>query len=95
MKTVEDMLDLGIVPTTADLYLAAKECRSDVVQALADMVEDIDASAGWSGNALCATACHSLGYNTIKVLIEKGAHVNSQGGAKTATRCRRQQQTTG
>jgi ankyrin repeat protein len=80
LGAVEDMLDAGIVPGPDALYLAADECRSDVVEVLADVMEDIDTSVGWVGNALCAAACHTDGTNTLRVLLEKGANVNWQGG---------------
>jgi ankyrin repeat protein len=80
LGAVEDMLDAGVVPTPDALYLAADECRSDVVEVLADVMDDIDISVGWVGNALCAAACHTAGANTLRILLEKGADVNWQGG---------------
>ncbi|RMJ15462.1 hypothetical protein CDV36_004852 [Fusarium kuroshium] len=81
LDLVEDLLDLGVEPTPDALYLAAKEGHSDVVEVLADVMEDIDADVGWAGNALCTAACNIQGLNTIRVLLEKGADVNWQGGA--------------
>ncbi|RSL74566.1 hypothetical protein CEP53_000140 [Fusarium sp. AF-6] len=81
LDLVEDLLDLGVEPTPDALYLAAKEGHSDVVEVLADVMEDIDADVGWAGNALCTAACNVQGLNTIRVLLEKGADVNWQGGA--------------
>ena len=80
IDAVEDMLDAGIEPDPATLYLAAGESRSDVVAVLADLMPDIDADVGWSGNALCAAASSSGGYDVIKILLEKGANINWQGG---------------
>jgi ankyrin repeat protein len=80
LGAVEDMLDAGVVPTADALYLAADECRSDVVEVLADVMEDINTSVGWAGNALCAAACRTDGANTMRILLEKGADVNWQGG---------------
>jgi ankyrin repeat protein len=62
------------------LYLAAKEGHSDVVQILADVVDDIDAAVGFCGNALCAAATQSSNHDCLKVLLEKGADVNWPGG---------------
>lgn len=45
------MLDLGIPASAEALYLAASEGYSDVVEALADLMDDISAPAGWTGNA--------------------------------------------
>ncbi|RSM16134.1 hypothetical protein CDV31_004597 [Fusarium ambrosium] len=81
LDLVEDLLDLGVEPTPDALYLAAKEGHSDVVEVLADVMEDIDADVGWAGNALCTAACNIQGLNTIRVLLEKGADVDWQGGA--------------
>jgi ankyrin repeat protein len=79
-ERVEAMLDTGVKPDPVALYLAANDGRSSVVAALADSMDDIDTDVGWSGNALCAAACHPHGYDTIKVLLEKGADINHQGG---------------
>lgn len=81
LDLVEDLLDIGVKPTSDALYLTAKEGHSDVVEVLADVMEDIDAGVGWAGNALCTAACNLQGLNTIRVLLEKGADVNWQGGA--------------
>ncbi|KAI8650410.1 hypothetical protein NCS57_01374600 [Fusarium keratoplasticum] len=81
LDLVEDLIDIGVEPTPDALYLAAKEGHSDVVEVLADVMEDIDADVGWAGNALCTAACNLQGLNTIRVLLEKGADVNWQGGA--------------
>ncbi|UPL00088.1 hypothetical protein LCI18_011022 [Fusarium solani-melongenae] len=81
LDLVEDLLDIGVEPTPDALYLAANEGHSDVVEVLADIMEDIDADVGWAGNALCTAACKLEGLNTIRVLLEKGADVNWQGGA--------------
>ncbi|KAF2799202.1 ankyrin [Melanomma pulvis-pyrius CBS 109.77] len=88
------MLDLGIEPTPDALYLAASQSHSDVVEVLTGVMDDIDTDVGWAGNALCAAACNSSGYNTIKVLLERGANVNWQGGKygcplQSATACYR------
>jgi ankyrin repeat protein len=80
LGAVEGMLDAGVVPTPDALYLAAYECRSDVVEVLADVMDDIDTAVGWAGNALCAAACHTDGANTLRILLEKGADSNGQGG---------------
>ncbi|KAJ4328107.1 hypothetical protein N0V84_001475 [Fusarium piperis] len=80
LDLVEDLLDIGVKPTLDALYLAAKEGHSDVTEVLADAMEDIDADVGWAGNALCAAACKMHGHNTIRILLEKGADVNWQGG---------------
>lgn len=94
LSMVEMMLDLGIEPTPDALYLAASQGHSDVVEVLAGVMDDIYTDAGWTGNALCAAACNSNGYNTVKVLLEKGANVNRQGGKygcplQSATACYR------
>lgn len=81
LDLVEDLLDIGVEPTPDALYLAARAGHSDVVEVLADVMEDIDADVGWAGNALCVAACNLQGLNTIRVLLEKGADVNWQGGA--------------
>jgi ankyrin repeat protein len=80
LAAVEDMLDAGVIPPPDALYLAADESRSKVVEVLADVMEDLDTSVGWAGNALCAAACNTDGHNTMKILLEKGADVNWQGG---------------
>jgi ankyrin repeat protein len=80
LAAVEDMLDNGVKPTPHVLYLAADGCRSDVVEILVDIMEDIDSGVGWAGNALCAAACRADGHNTLRVLLEKGADINWQGG---------------
>jgi ankyrin repeat protein len=80
LAAVEDMLDAGVIPTPDALYLAANECRSDVVEVLADVMDDIDTSVGWTGNALCAAACRVDGANVLRILLEKGADINWQGG---------------
>ena len=83
MSAVEDMLDLGI-PTSAEaLYLAASEGHSDVVEVLADIVDDINVRAGWARSALCAPACSGRPSRRIKavgILLQKGANVNWEGG---------------
>jgi ankyrin repeat protein len=80
LAAVEDMLDTGIIPPPDALYLAASESRSKVVEVLADVMEDLDTGVGWAGNALCAAASHTDGHNTMKILLDKGANVNWQGG---------------
>jgi ankyrin repeat protein len=80
LAAVEDMLDAGVMPTPDALYLAADECRSDVVEVLTDVMDDIDTSVGWAGNALCAAACRADGANVLRILLEKGADINWQGG---------------
>ncbi|KIW33328.1 uncharacterized protein PV07_00185 [Cladophialophora immunda] len=80
LRAVEELLDQGIMPTAEALYLAANEGHSDVVQILADVVDDIDAAVGFCGNALCAAAARSRNHDCLKVLLEKGADVNWLGG---------------
>ena len=77
------MLDLGIPAPAEPLYLAASEGHSDVVEALADLVDDINAPVGRTGNALCAAACSerfSMSIKVVEILLQKGANVNWQGG---------------
>ena len=80
LRAVEELLDQGIKPTAEALYLAANDGHSDVVQILADVVDDIDAAVGFFGNALCAAAAPSSNHDCLKVLLEKGADVNWPGG---------------
>jgi ankyrin repeat protein len=80
LRSVEELLDQGIKPTAEALYLAANDGHSDVVQILADVVDDIDAAVGFCGNALCAAAARSSSHDCLKVLLEKGADVNWPGG---------------
>jgi hypothetical protein len=59
LGAVEDMLDAGVVPTPDALYLAADECRSDVVEVLADVMDDIDTAVGWGRQcAVCSCMSH-------------------------------------
>ncbi|KAF4994634.1 hypothetical protein FDECE_13057 [Fusarium decemcellulare] len=80
LEAVEAILDLGIKPTLHALYLAAIRGHSDIVEALASTTNDIDVDAGFTGNALCAAASNQFGYKIVRILLEKGANVNWQGG---------------
>ncbi len=74
------MLDAGAEPSPEVLYLAASESRSDIVEVLTDVMDDVDASVGELGNALCAAACNEEGHTTLRVLLDRGGNVNWQGG---------------
>lgn len=74
LEAVEELLDLGVPCTARALYLAAKEGRSEVVGALADVANDVNESGGWAGSALCAAACSMVPSRSIKaveVLLQK------------------------
>lgn len=73
------MLDLGIPAPAEPLYLAASEGHSDVVEALAELVDDINAPVGRTGNALCVVACterSSMSIKAVEILLQKGVSVN-------------------
>jgi hypothetical protein len=50
-----------------------------VGEALADLVDDISAPVGRTGNALCVVACterSSMSIKAVEILLQKGVNVN-------------------
>lgn len=80
LAAVTGMLDQGVKPTAEALYAAAERGHSDVVQSLADVVDDIDTPIGFLGNALCAAAACQCGTESVRALLERGADINWTGG---------------
>jgi ankyrin repeat protein len=83
LQTVEDLLDLGVPASPDALYFAALEGHANVVEVLVDLMDDINTSVGWVGNALCAATVSIRPLESIKAaqtLLGRGADPKWQGG---------------
>ncbi|KAF7510671.1 hypothetical protein GJ744_006037 [Endocarpon pusillum] len=79
-QAVEHLLEVGIMPNSADENMAASaEGHEQIVRLLIEKGANVNAQGGRCGSALQAASLH--GYEQIvQLLIEKGANVNAQGG---------------